>query len=139
MRQARGVHPVHRAADLDADAQVAPPVAQLARVEELGTIIGRGEPLALLLLPLDAEEIVVLRPELEEELRLVSRRDDAQLVARDDDLRGPAEQVLPVVAARLLEDLLAIAADDHLQPIPRRGVLRVAKERDDDSRLDPCE
>ncbi|MNC70682.1 hypothetical protein D3C75_1215180 [compost metagenome] len=62
---------------------------------------------------------------LKEKMALVSRDDDPNFVVMLDHVSRPAKEILPVVAARLPEDVLPVAAGDHINAFPGLLILRL--------------
>ena len=91
-------------------------------------MLGRCKPLTVLLFPSQARTVILLRPDLEEEISVVGGRDHPQTPLVIDDIGGPTEKAPPIVAKLLLKNTLAVTTDDVLQTRLRVGIWRLSKK-----------
>jgi hypothetical protein len=128
MRQPCRVHALDRPCDADAQAEVVAPVAALTFIQKALLVMRGGKPLAFFVLAFDAEHVVVGGAKLEEKLLPINRVRSGPSVGagHGHDVRRPAIDSFPVVPADLIENIVAIFADNVLQALHRIRVLLVS-------------
>lgn len=97
------------------------PVALLLRGEELIAELGGGEPFTLFLLTL--EHTVA-----EEEMFLISGTDNTEFAVPFHQFCRPAEEVFPIIATYLVENLVAVFPYDILETVFSIRILRLPEK-----------
>ena len=113
----------------DARLQLREAIAELPWVKKLRSVLGRCEPLALFLTLANTEHlIVVARSVLEEEVLGEEGNDHAHPAIVFDGRSRPAQEVLQVVAAFLVENPVTVSAGDQVEPFSANLVELVTVE-----------